>query len=74
MVSRHADRFHIAKKATHEICFKFAVLELAGLRDLFDVVVGNEDYSRHKPSPDAFLTACEKLNVDPAKCWGLEDT
>ncbi|XP_028390883.1 uncharacterized protein LOC114515780 [Dendronephthya gigantea] len=50
------------------------VLGLAGLRHLFDVVVGNEDYSLHKPNPDAFLTACEKLNVDPTKCWGFEDT
>lgn len=50
------------------------VLELAGLRPLFDVIVGNEDYSQHKPSPDAFLTACEKLKVNPAKCWGFEDT
>ena len=54
--------------------FRFVVLKLAGLRHLFDVIVGNEDYTRHKPSPDAFLTACEKLQVDPAKCWGFEDT
>jgi hypothetical protein len=54
--------------------FHFVALELAGLRHLFDVIVGNEDYSQHKPSPDAFLTACEKLKVNPEKCWGFEDT
>ena len=50
------------------------MLELAGIRNLFDVVVGNEDYKGSKPNPDPFLTACEKLNVDPSKCWGFEDT
>lgn len=48
-------------------------LTVAGVRDFFDVVVGNEDYSHHKPSPDAFLTAAYQLGVDPEDCWGFED-
>ncbi|XP_031554317.1 uncharacterized protein LOC116291294 [Actinia tenebrosa] len=48
-------------------------LAAAGVRHLFDVVVGNEDYTNPKPSPDAFLTAAFKLGVDPEDCWGFED-
>ena len=46
---------------------------MAGLLDLFDFVLGNEDYTNSKPSPDPFLAAAEKLGVDPSECWGFED-
>lgn len=46
---------------------------MAGVHHLFDVIVGNEDYLNPKPSPDAFLTAAQKLGVDPEDCWGFED-
>lgn len=57
------------------LCFVFTIaLKAAGVRDFFDVVVGNEDYLHHKPSPDAFLTAADRLGVDPEDCWGFEDS
>lgn len=46
----------------------------AGIRDLFEVVVGNEDYQNAKPSPDAFLTAAKLLGVEPQDCWAFEDS
>ncbi|XP_020602707.1 uncharacterized protein LOC110041738 [Orbicella faveolata] len=49
-------------------------LRLAGIEDLFDVVLGNEDYKEHKPKPDAFITAASRLGVNPGDCWGFEDT
>lgn len=48
-------------------------LKNAGLLELFDFVLGNEDYKNSKPSPDPFLTAANKLGVDPSACWGFED-
>lgn len=45
-----------------------------GLADLFDVVVTAEDTVRHKPQPDVFLKAAERLNVDPTKCLVFEDS
>lgn len=45
-----------------------------GLADLFDVVVTAEDTVRHKPQPDVFLKAAQRLNVDPTKCLVFEDS
>jgi phosphoglycolate phosphatase len=38
-----------------------AILSREGLLDLFDVIVGGEDVSRHKPDPEGLLTAIERL-------------
>jgi HAD superfamily hydrolase (TIGR01509 family) len=39
----------------------------------FDVSVVGDEISRGKPHPEPYLTACEKLSVEPAKCVALED-
>ncbi len=45
-----------------------------GLLGRFDTVVAGGDYARSKPFPDPFLTAAERLGVDPAHCLALEDS
>jgi phosphoglycolate phosphatase len=37
----------------------------SGLGDLFQVVVGYEDSTGHKPLPDPLLVACARLGVEP---------
>lgn len=54
--------------------FDHTALTEAEIRDLFDEVVGNEDYQNAKPNPDAFLTAVERLGVKPQDCWAFEDS
>jgi len=39
----------------------------------FDVSVVGDEISRGKPHPEPYLTACEKLAVDPTRCVALED-
>lgn len=56
------------------INFLFTALTETGIRDLFNVVVGNEDYENAKPSPDAFLTAANQLGVLPQFCCAFEDS
>ena len=51
-----------------------SALTETGIRDLFNVVVGNEDYQNAKPNPDAFLTAAKLLGVEPQDCWAFEDS
>lgn len=43
-----------------------AILEVARLRPLVDVIVGGEDVQRHKPHPDALALALAQLRV-PAR-------
>jgi len=45
-----------------------------GLADRFHAVIGHGDYAASKPSPDPFLTAAKRLDVDPAGCLALEDS
>jgi beta-phosphoglucomutase family hydrolase len=54
-----------------------AVLEAAGISDLFDTRVDGLDLARHglagKPAPDAFLEAARRLSVEPARTMVIED-
>jgi beta-phosphoglucomutase-like phosphatase (HAD superfamily) len=50
------------------------VLEILGLRSLFDAVVTNEDVTRQKPAPDIFLEAARRIGVEPQFCRAYEDT
>jgi beta-phosphoglucomutase len=56
------------------------ILEEAGLRNYFDVIVSAEEVQRGKPDPEGFLLALEKLNevwpepIAPGRCVVIEDS
>lgn len=43
-------------------------------QDFFDIVIGGEDVSEHKPSPEGLLRAIEQLKVDKAKVLYIGDS
>lgn len=49
-------------------------LELAGLADYFDIVIGGDAVSRGKPDPEPYLTASRALGHVPTACWAIEDS
>lgn len=49
------------------------VLEVTGLTDFFGVVLSGDDVTRHKPDPEIFTLACEKLNVETSRSVVFED-
>lgn len=49
-------------------------LELIHIRHLFDAIVSHEDVEHHKPAPDTYLLAAERLGVRPERCCAFEDT
>lgn len=49
------------------------VLTITGLIDYVDALVTADDVSRHKPNPDTFLLAAQKLGLDPKECCVFED-
>lgn len=51
-----------------------SVLDRAGLRDYFRVVVDGHQVSRPKPHPDIYLRAASLLEIAPSNCIVLEDS
>ena len=51
-----------------------AVLQHHGLARLFDAVITGSDVARHKPDPEAYQLAAERLDVRPAECIVIEDS
>jgi len=51
-----------------------AALQSAGFSDAFEAVVSSDDVTHHKPAPDLYLLACERLGVIPTDALALEDT
>ncbi|MEX0775029.1 MAG: HAD-IA family hydrolase [Phycisphaeraceae bacterium] len=45
-----------------------------GMADWFDALVSAEDVEHHKPAPDTYLLAAQRLHVHPAHCCAFEDT
>lgn len=50
------------------------VLRSSGLRDLFAVVLSQDDVTRGKPDPQPYLLAAERLGVEPPELLVFEDT
>jgi len=48
--------------------------EPLGLVEYFEFVLTNGDYVRHKPHPEPYLCAAERLGVEPESCLVVEDT
>lgn len=45
-----------------------------GISDWFETIVSAEDTLRHKPDPDVFLLAAERMGVPPEACLVYEDS
>lgn len=49
-------------------------LEVLGVADLVQTVVGAEDVRAGKPDPEGYLQACRRLGVDPGRVVAFEDS
>ncbi|BCS82079.1 HAD family hydrolase [Anaerocellum diazotrophicum] len=49
------------------------ILTKIGIYNMFDTVVTGYDFKKGKPDPEIFLTAAERLNVNPKECAVFED-
>ncbi|KAL2932059.1 Bifunctional riboflavin kinase/FMN phosphatase [Bienertia sinuspersici] len=45
-----------------------------GWKDSFAVVIGGDEVKAAKPSPDIFLEAAKRLNIEPSNCLVIEDS
>ncbi|MCP4753337.1 MAG: HAD family phosphatase [Proteobacteria bacterium] len=49
-------------------------LQIANIKDRFDIIVGGDEVQASKPAPDLFLQVARKLGVEQANCLVLEDS
>jgi HAD superfamily hydrolase (TIGR01509 family) len=49
-------------------------LEVTGLAARLPARICHEDVTAHKPSPEPYLLACQRLGVPPARCLVVEDS
>jgi HAD superfamily hydrolase (TIGR01509 family) len=73
-VRRIAARFPLALASSSNREIIDAVLELAGIADLFRVTVSSEEVARGKPAPDVYLEAARRLGVGAVRCAAVEDS
>ncbi len=44
------------------------------LQNMFDIILSGEMFEESKPNPEIYLTAAEKLKVEPCECIVVEDS
>ena len=44
------------------------------LDGVFEAIIYGDDMKEGKPAPEIYLTAAERLGVDPKRCLGIEDS
>ena len=73
-VRRLAGAFTLAVASSSNRPLIEAVLEGAGIAELFAVVVSSEEVERGKPAPDVYLEAARRLRVEFGRCAAVEDS
>jgi HAD superfamily hydrolase (TIGR01509 family) len=73
-VSRLAAEFPVGVASSSNRPLIEAVLERAGIAELFAAIVSSEEVARGKPAPDVYLEAARRLGVDPGRCAAIEDS
>jgi len=62
----------VATSETREIAH--SVLQKAGVKQYFKVIVTGDDVENLKPNPEIYLSAAEGVGETPADCIAIEDT
>jgi beta-phosphoglucomutase len=52
----------------------YYMLESAGLKDYFNVIISNQDVKKPKPDPEGYIKAMSILNVNPEESIIVEDS
>ncbi len=73
-VRRLAATFPLAVASSSNRPVIEAVLEGAGIADLFAATVSSEEVARGKPAPDVYLEAARRLGTQPSGCAAIEDS
>ncbi len=73
-VRRLAPQFRLGVASSSNRPLIAAVLERAGIAELFGAVVSSEEVPRGKPAPDVYLEAMRRLGAEPGGTAAIEDS
>ena len=73
-VRRLAARFPLGLASSSNRELIDAVLEAAGVTELFAATVSSDEVARGKPAPDVYLEAAARLGVAAERCGAVEDS
>ena len=71
---RVASRFPLGLASSSNRELIDAVLEAAGLAELFAATVSSEEVPRGKPAPDVYQEAARRLGIPAERCGAVEDS
>ncbi|XP_058197895.1 bifunctional riboflavin kinase/FMN phosphatase [Rhododendron vialii] len=69
----HNVRMALASNSSREI-IESKISCQTGWKESFSVIIGGDEVTAGKPSPELFLEAAKRLNIDPPKCLVIEDS
>ncbi|MFO1417170.1 MAG: HAD family phosphatase [Methylotetracoccus sp.] len=72
--SLDARRIPYALATNSDARYALEVLDAAGLRERFPVIVTRDQVRRGKPCPDLFVEGARRLGIGAAACLGVEDS
>ncbi|GAV77899.1 LOW QUALITY PROTEIN: Flavokinase domain-containing protein/HAD_2 domain-containing protein, partial [Cephalotus follicularis] len=60
----------------HSSCMRLygLIFTFIGWKESFSVIIGGDEVQMGKPSPEIFLEAAKRLNVEPSSCLPIEDS
>jgi HAD superfamily hydrolase (TIGR01509 family) len=73
-VRRLAPEFRLGVASSSNGPLIAAVLERAGIAELFRAVVSSEEVAAGKPAPDVYLEAMRRLGAEPERTAAVEDS
>ena len=80
-IDQNKIRLHEGTKLYKRVCVTNSIsetallmLEKTGQRNFMDFVISNEDVSSPKPSPEGYLQAISRLELNPDECMIVEDS
>lgn len=74
MIRGARPRWRTALVTTASRASAVAVLDYHDIGQLFDTIVTGNDVLNHKPAPDAYALAADRLGLAPEQCLVIEDS
>ena len=65
-------RMGVITSKRHEMAVRG--LEVTGILDFFEFVIGSDDWPEHKPEPGPILHGCDLLGTAPERCMYIGDS